>query len=556
MMMMSLKIYKFNPYIDEYMRMVEQNEIESCNEQKQLMDFIRWKLDQPNVVIHHDIIEKSIKKPAKYFPFGLFPWQRFLNAFIFGIRYDDGRLVFNRFFIYIGRGAGKNGYVSWNSFFATSGHHGIKRYDIDIVATSQDQAKTSFEDVYNVIEDNELDKKTFYKSKVLIQHKGTRSKLQYNTSNARTKDGKRPGMVIFDEVHEYEDYSNIKVFSSALGKKPDPRQIYITTDGYVRGGVLDDLKREARMVLNKELPKSTLFPFICKLDDPKEVEDESKWEKANPSYRYNKDLQIEMQQEYHDMQFNSAMRIEFMTKRMNCPVEDTRKVVATYEDVLATNKPLPNKLKGISAVGGVDFADVRDFCSVGLLFKHEKKRYWIQHTFVHHLALKLQDINPEIIDIGKDKGLITVIHDEKSISPERVKNWFLEKLKTFNIKKIAMDDYRATVLGPVLRGAGFEVENVRRGRVTHGKLDPLIQDMFINQRIIFGDDPVMRWYMGNVYKDELGNGNMEYKKIAKDNRKTDGFFAFTHALNFDDELKETQIITKENVKRAFKTYSF
>lgn len=541
--MTATKTFEFNPYIDKYMHMVENNEIETCKEQKQLMKFLRWKLSQPNVVIHHDIIEKSITKPAAYFDFELFPWEEFINAFMFGVRYDDGRLVFSRFFILIGRGAGKNGFVSWDSMFMMSGHHGIDRYDIDIVATSESQAKTSFEDVHFVIEDNHLER-TFYKSKVLLQHKGTKSKMEYNTSNARTKDGKRSGVVIFDEIHEYEDYSNIKVFSSGLGKKPDPRTIYITTDGYNRGGPLDDMKEESRMVLNKELPQSTLFPFICKLDDPEEVDDESKWEKANPSYRYNINLKNEMKQEYHDMQINSALRIEFMTKRMNSPVEDVRKVVATYEDVLETNQPMPDNVKGLSAIGGVDFADVRDFCSVGLLFKSGGKRYFLQHTFIHHLALELQDINPDIIEIAKEKGLCTIIHDEKSINPDRVVNWYLEKLRTFKIKKIAMDDYRAAILGPKLEEAGFEIETVRRGRITHGKLDPLIQDMFINNNIIFGDDPMMRWMVGNVYKDELGNGNMEYKKIEKETRKTDGFFAFTHALNFDDELKEGRVLNR------------
>lgn len=96
------------------------------------------------------------------------------------------------------------------------------------------------------------------------------------------------------------------MFTSGLGKKKDPRTFYITTDGYVRGGVLDDLKAEAKMVLNKELPKSTLFPFICKLDDESEVDDLTKWPKANPSYPYNEDLQHEMQQEYHDMQITRS----------------------------------------------------------------------------------------------------------------------------------------------------------------------------------------------------------------------------------------------------------
>lgn len=556
MMTVDLKKCEFDPYIDAYMRMVEDGEIETCNEQKLLMNLIREKLSQSNVVIDHDFIKNSIEVPSKYFPYRLFPWQEFINAFQYGVRYDDGRLVFNRFLILIGRGAGKNGYISHNTFFEQTGHHGINRYDIDLVATSQAQAKTSFEDVYDVIMDNGLNKSAFDVTKVLIQHKGTRSKLEFNTSNARTKDGKRPGKVVFDEVHEYEDYSSIKVFSSALGKKPDPRQVYITTDGNVRGGVLDDLKKEAMMVLNGELPGSTLFPFICKLDDPDEVDDESKWEKANPSYRYRKDLQTEMRQEYHDMQINSALRIEFMTKRMNSPIEDVRSVVATYEDILATNQPLPKDVKGIDAVGGVDFADVRDFCSVGLLFKQDGKRYWKHHTFIHHLALELQDINPDIIEISKEKGLCTIIHDEKSINPDRVVNWFLEQLKEFNIKEIAMDDYRAAILGPKLTEAGFKVTIVRRGRITHGKLDPLIQDMFINQTIIFGDDPMMRWMTGNVYRDELGNGNKEYKKIDAETRKTDGFFAFTHALNLDDLLKEYKKIDKENVKKIFRSFSY
>ncbi|GAF63654.1 terminase [Bacillus sp. TS-2] len=539
---MKTKTYNYHPYIDEYMKMVETGEIEACKEQKQLMEFLRWKLDQPGVVIDAKAIEDSVKKPEPYFPFKLFAWQRFCNAFIFGVRYADGRLVFNRYLIEIGRGAGKNGFISYDSFYMLSGHHGINNYDIDIVATAEKQAKTSFEDVYNVLDSPKFSqklKRIFYKSKMLIQHRTTKSKLEYNTSNARTKDGKRSGAVIFDEIHEYEDYSNIKVFTSGLGKKKDPRTFYITTDGYVRGGVLDDLKEEAKMVLNKELPKSTMFPFICKLDNEKEVHNPKMWVKANPSYPYNKDLQIEMEHEYEQMKINASLRIEFMTKRMNIPQADVKREVASYEDRLATDKPIPEDLKGIEAIGGVDFADVRDFCSVGVFFKKDGKRYWKQHTFIHHLALKTQDINPDIIAISKEKGLFTLIESEKSIEPSRVVNWFIDQLKTFNIKKISMDKYRAAILKPALEEAGFEVEVVRKGPSTHAMLSPLIDDMFINHKIIFGDDPLMRWYVGNVYKDEKGNGNMEYCKIDKEKRKTDGFFAFLHALNFDEDLVES-----------------
>lgn len=552
--------YNSHPFIDEYINMLENGEVPACKEQFQLFELIRNILKRDDIYIDTETVDNSVETPARYFPYALFPWQKFVNVFVFGLRWKtDNTLVFNRYLIYMGRGGGKNGFISWDTFFMTTKQHGIDNYHVNIVATSEEQARTSFDDVHNVISDNEKRLgKAFKKTLVKITNKATKSNIIYNTSNAKTKDGKRTGCVVFDEEHEYRDYSSIKVFKSSAGKIEDYREFHITTDGNVRGGPLDDLKEEARMVLNGELTieQSTLFPFICRLDDPDEADNPDMWPKANPSLPYMPTLKREMMNEYLQTKINSEVRIEFMTKRMNRPVEDVRRVVATYEDILATNKPLPENLKGIDAIAGVDFADVRDFCSVGLYFKHENKKYWFQHTFVHHLALELQDINPDIIELGKQKGLITIIHNEKSINPERVVNWLVDQLKTFNVKKVAMDTYRAAILGPLLEEAGFKVETVRRGRITHAKLDPLIQDMFINQNIIFGDDPVMRWFVGNVFKDEQGNGNMEYKKIEPEKRKTDGFFAFTHALNFDGELKESQVITKENVGKIFKSFSY
>lgn len=37
-------------------------------------------------------------------------------------------------------------------------------------------------------------------------------------------------------------------------------------------------------ILNGETPDDRLFPFICKLDDPLEVDNPEMWEKANPMF--------------------------------------------------------------------------------------------------------------------------------------------------------------------------------------------------------------------------------------------------------------------------------
>ncbi|HDR4554757.1 TPA: terminase large subunit [Bacillus cereus] len=542
MMQKSNLPYKYHPFISEYMHAVESGSIRSCNEQKQLMTLVRKTLDDPNVYVDVQAIEDSVNIPAKYFPFELFAWQRFVNACVFGVRYKDtNRLVWNQILILMGRGGGKNGYAGYLNFYMLSKQFGIDRYHIEWIATSEEQAKTTFDDVKEVIENpaNKVLKKSFSATKVLIKHKTNKSHMKFNTSNARTKDGRRPGSVWFDEIHEYEDYKSIKVFRSALGKVKNGRTFYLTTDGYVRGGVLDDMKEKARMILSGEVERSKLFPFICKLDSEEEVEDIANWEKANPSIRDNMELFETMKEEWADCQTNIPMHVEFMTKRMNIPKQLFQHKIATYEDLLATDQPLPDDLHKYECIGGVDYAELRDFCSVGLLFKRQGKRYWIHHTFIWHQALKMQDINQDIIDIGVEKGLFTIVYD-KEIEPKRVINWFLEKSKTYDIKRIAIDKFRSVILKPLLEEAGFNerVEIVRRGQYIHAMLDPLIQHLFINHNIVFHDDPVMRWYCGNVYVDELGNGSKEYKKIDPVKRKTDGFFAFTHALNFDGDLED------------------
>lgn len=199
------KTYNFHPYINDYMYQVENNKIESCREQKLLMSFLREKLANPDIMMDYGIVEKSVEVPGRYFPFQLYDWEKFINCFIYGMRYKTGELVFDKYFLLLGRGAGKNGFVSYNSFFMMTKHLGISEYSIDLVATSEDQCKRSFDDVYDVLGDpgNKALSKSFYKSKVLIKHKETKSTLQYNTSNARTKDSKRTGVVIFDEVHDF-----------------------------------------------------------------------------------------------------------------------------------------------------------------------------------------------------------------------------------------------------------------------------------------------------------------------------------------------------------------
>jgi phage terminase large subunit-like protein len=529
----------YHPYIDSYIDGVRSGDIPACNELKQAMDLIESKLDNPDVIIRADMIEKAVDLITRYF-YELLDWELFTLALIHCYYKKTDTVVFDEIFLMMGRGNGKNGFISPVAWYLTTHYHGIRGYNVDIVANAEDQAKTSFNDVYSVLEDTwAKSKQFFYKTKQIITNLKTNSYIKYNTSNAKTKDSKRTGCLIFDEVHQYEDWEMIKVFTSGFGKRKHSRTFYITTNGYVRGGVLDELLGLAQQVLSGEITDIGFLPLIYKLDEKEEADDPANWHKANPSLKYFPTLKKEITNVYAKMKYLPHLAIDFMTKRMNLPAQDAFIVVAPWEKILATNQPIPyDELKGMQCLGGLDYARTTDFASCGLLFKYRGKRYWIEHTFVCHLALSVEN-RPIRFPVQEmvDRGLITIIYRD-NISAADISGWFLQQAKKYHIKNIYCDDYRKSLLEAEFTKCGLPLESVRSGPITHGKVAPLMENIFAEETLVFGDNPTMRWYTNNTCQEMDGKGNITYLKIEPQTRKTDGFFALLHALSKDSELAE------------------
>ena len=70
--------------------------------------------------------------------------------------------------------------------------------------------------------------------------------------------------------------------------------------------------------------------------------------------------------------------------------------------------------------------------------------------------------------------------------------------------------------------------------LVQGKIDSL----FVRGNIVWGDDPLMRWYTNNTKLEPAPNNNFKYGKIEGKSRKTDGFMAFVHAMTAEDAIPE------------------
>jgi len=480
--------------------------------------------------------------------FKLMPFQKFITAFVF-LYYKEGNYpFFEQFFLYKARGAGKNGLISSLVNFFISDLHGIEKYNVSIVANSEQQAKTSFEEVYNTIEQDGKDgvlQSLFYHTKSEIVSRTNQSKIQYHTSNAKTKDSLRDGCVIYDEVHEYENSDIVDVFSSGLGKVKHSREFFITTDGFVRGGYLDDLKERAMNVLNGQAPEDHLFVFMATLDDESELDDEDCWQKANPMFHepmsdYAKELFRTVKRQYISLgNSKPSARIRFMTKRMNHPATDLTTSVATWDEIWQTGyETLPNADKQIQrkvpdlkhrvAVGGLDFASIRDFAAVGLLFKVGEDYIWKTHSFVRRGFLNNVELQAPIDDWEKE-GLLTIL-DGPVIDIKHIVDWFVEMRDSYGVNRIVADTFRLDLVKSALEAEGFELIYIRNPKAIHSLLAPRVETLFAQNNVVYGDNPLMRWYTNNVYVKIKKDGNKEYLKKDEVRRKTDGFQAFIHAL--------------------------
>lgn len=545
----------FNKYVDEYIHLYETGNIKLNKERILLIEHLK-----KHVLVRDDIyfdeikIENFIKFTEKWF-FPLQPFQKFIAAFVFLFHKEDDSVYYEQFLIMMARGGGKNGFISALSHFFISPLHGINRYNISIVANSELQAKTSFREIYDVIEGNEVLEEMFYRTKVEILGNDTKSIVQYHTSNASTKDGLRDGAVIYDEIHQYENFDTVNVFSSGLGKVPNAREFFIGTDGYVREGFLDKMKERAMNILEGKDLDDPLFPFICKIDDPKELDNPDMWEKANPMFSeprssYAKGLFKKVLTQYKQLVNNPSNREEFMTKRMNLPEVDLNKTVASWNDIWKTGyETEPDEAEQVLrktpdlehrvCVGGLDFASIKDFAAVGLLFKVGEDYIWKTHSFVRKGFLDTVKLKVPIKEWEKD-GLLTIV-DEPVIDIRHIVNWFVKMREIYGLTKIVADTFRLDLVRTALEAEGFELEFIRNPKAIHSLLAPKVETMFAKHNIIFGDNPLMRWYTNNVYVHIKKDGNKEYLKKDEFRRKTDGFQAFIHALFKADEILEDDV---------------
>lgn len=536
----------YHPYIDEYIDGVYSGKIIASDEIILAMGIVEIKLNDSRATIDSEKIAKAVELTERYFEIKLFDWELFLFALIHSY-YDDDTVVFDEYIIMMGRGNGKNGFISPVAWYLTTHYHGIKEYNIDIIANSEDQAETSFMDIYNVLEAkwSKL-KKFFYKSLEKIRNLKTGSVIKFHTSNAKTKDGKRSACLIFDEIHEYISYAMINVFTSGFGKRKHSRVFKITTNGHVRDGVLDKELAICYDILKGIITNSKTLPLLYRVNSEEEIQDPKMWHKANPSLKYLPILQDTMNKEFQKMEYDEEIKSEFYTKRMNWPRSNKEIAVTDYDtNVKPTNRPLPD-MTGWRCTVGIDYAAFNDLMSINYHFKKGNMRYDINHSWICRKSADWHRIKPPLEEWNRLK-YITIV-DDVTMHPHLLTDHITMMQQKYHIEKIALDNNKYALVKEELAKIGFDAKEHKNVVLVRPndiyKVQKVIDDTFTRHLFTWGDYPPLRWAVNNTKLIASGRktgeetGNYYYGKIESKSRKTDPFMALVHSMTIEDVLYE------------------
>ncbi len=547
------------PEIWDWIRIVKEGEYETCNDQKLLIDNVVLRaFEEEDIHVDLDQLAKYMHLCETYIPFSLFKWQRFTIALHDCTYKADGSPRWPDLFCMLGRGAGKDGTIATESFLLTSPYNGISQYDVDICANNEEQAVRPVQDLTGFFEDpkNIRKIKKFYKwTKEKITCTKTGSTIKGRTNSPKGKDGLRSGIVVFNEIHQYPNYDNINVFTTGLGKKPHPRRSYYTTNGEVRDGPLDDLLRDSYDILRGVVKDNGLLPFICRLDEPAEVDDPKNWPKANPSLPYLPNLMQETEKEYREWKQSPDRLPAFMSKRMNLPARAKETAVAQWEHIAATKKELPD-LRGWECTCGIDYSKTTDWMAVNLHFKDGDRRYDINKAWICGASRDIPRLKCPWREWIKTENLEYV--DDIEIHPDTIAEYIAEMGRVYRIKSVAVDNYRYALVADALAKIGFRRENKNLVVVKQYdiiRVQPIIDRCFVNEYFTWGDNPVLRWAANNTKvipygrKEGADKGSYVYAKIEAKSRKTDPFMALVHSMVQEGDLKDRQKLHKVPVIR-------
>lgn len=458
---------------------------------------------------------------------------------LFGIvERETGKRRFKQVFDVRGRKNGKSSENAVLGLYMAAIEPGAEVY---AAATVASQARRVWEESQSMIQQSKSLSKHFgfkvFPTPTIYTKKG-KSYYKVLSKNVSTFDGLNVSAAIIDEVHELPR-SIYDILIQATSAREEWLLSMISTAGFVRKALYDDIYEYAEKVLDGVIQAPGLFPLIYELDSVDEMFDESTWIKANPGLGVIKkieSLRENVEQMKVDMNFANTVK----TKDFNIRGVENRAWMS-FDDI-NNEEVYPEaeleQFKNSVVLGSFDLSRTTDMTAVNtLLFDKTKKRpiaitmYWITQKFLDEQKRPDQSGNFIPWDAWIDRGLVR-ISGTNAIDYHDIANYIVSNHQKYGwiYQYINYDSWSANYLVEELAAMGFTRDSclipTPQGFKTLSVPMQTLETDLKEKFLCYQNNDVTKWCFTNVELVLDRNGNMMPKKVNdQKHRKIDGVAA-------------------------------
>lgn len=351
-----------------------------------------------------------------------------------------------------------------------------------------------------------------------IENKITNSVVEVKPLSIDKLQGLRCKVATLDEWLS-GDLRESPITAIEQGAKKNMNYLIIATssEGTVRNGAGDTVKIELLKILNGEWVNPHVSIWYYRLDTIEEVADPSKWLKANPNLGKTvtyEDYQLEVEK----AEQNPAERNDILAKRFGIPMEGFT-YFFTYEETLPHDH---REYWRMPCAMGCDLSRGDDFCAFTFLFPLPgagygvKTRNYISSLTLKRLPMAMRQKYEQFMREGSLIVLEGTVLDMMEVYEDL--DAFIMKAQ-YDVRAVGYDPYNAKAFIErwCMENGDYAVERVAQGYRTEsvplGELKTLA-----HERLLFFDEELMKFTMGNSVVMEDTNGNRKLMKKRNDQK--------------------------------------
>lgn len=325
----------------------------------------------------------------------------------------------------------------------------------------------------------------------------------------------------------------IGAIEQGASKNDDYLILATSSEGTVRNGSGDEIKKELIDILNGDYYNPHVSIWYYKLDSIDEINDPSMWIKANPNLGKTASYET-YQLEVERAEKVPSARNDILAKRFNIPMEGFT-YFFTYEETIPHRK---RTFWQMPCAMGADLSMGDDFCAFVFMFPLNNGYFGIKtRNYISSLTLrKLQPAMRIKYEEFMNEGSLIVI-EGSILDMNEVYDDLDAHIEEsgYDVRCFGFDPYNAKefVERWTRENGPYGVEKVRQGVQTEsvplGELKNLAEE-----RMLLFDETLMSFAMGNAITIVDNNGNRKLLKKKREQKvdpvaaMMDAFVAYKH----------------------------